>query len=98
MASFTVRIVLHEADSKKYQELHEAMVQSHSAAREIRAGDTSYDLPDGEYIITSGLNAKDLCAAVLKTATSVKATPSPSVLVTEAKARSFFLRKVPGDS
>jgi hypothetical protein len=98
MPQFTVRVVLHGADSKDYEKLHVTMAKNHSAKRQISANDVAYDLPDGEYDITSSFSAADLCGAVHATAVTIKAKPSPSVLVTELGRRAWVLRKVPGDS
>jgi len=98
MASFTIRIVLHEANSDHYQDLHDRMQLDMGALRTIQAGSVTYDLPDGEYIMSSQSTCSDVCALALKTASKVKAKPTPSVLVTESVNRSFILRPVPGDS
>jgi hypothetical protein len=98
VADFTVRVVLHGATSDQYQDLHDAMQNRHGALRQIQGDGVWYDLPDGEYAISSTQAPSALCSAVHATASSVKKTPSPSVLVTQSAGRSFVLRKVPGDS
>lgn len=98
MASFTIRIVLHEANSDHYEDLHDRMQLDMGALRVIQASTGTFDLPDGEYIMSSKLTCPEVCDLAFKTASKVKAKPEPSVLVTEAVNRSFVLLPVPGDS
>lgn len=99
MAKYTVRIVLHEATYEHYESLHDEMLQKLQALRQVKGENgVWYDLPDAEYDVSSKLGKKELCDAVYGIAESVKASPSPSVLVTKSAGRSWRLRKVPDES
>ena len=98
MASFTIRVALHGANSDHYAELHRAMATI--GAKRTIVGDNRivYDLPDGEYELTTGAPIENVLAATKAAAASVKARPQPSVLITEAAARMWNLLPVPGQS
>lgn len=100
MAKFTVRIVLHGVDdSDTYQELHDQMALDLSALRQIQGpSGTWYDLPDGEYDVSSDSTTDEVRAAALAAAMKVQPKPRPSVLVTKSAGRAWNLYPVPGDS
>lgn len=97
MAVFVVRVVLHGADSYDYNDLHDAMIDQAGAKRTITSSEgVVYDLPDGEYYISSSKTRSDVYKQVLQIAKNVK--ENPSILVTESAGITFKLKKVPGDS
>jgi len=99
MATYIVRIVLHEATWDHYTDLHAAMAGWLSAQRVIM-GDSGkwYDLPDGEYYIQSEEIPERLRDAVVEVATRIKPDPMPSVIVTEANYIAWQLRPIGQDS
>jgi len=52
MATFTVRIVLHDADSSEYTKLYEAMYNENFSDIISSDDGINYNMPDGEYTIT----------------------------------------------
>lgn len=98
MAQHTIRIVLHRATEKNYEDLHVGMARL-GASRTIRGGNgVTYDLPDGEYDLSSTSGAVAVRDAVYRVARAVKPETDPSVLVTTSAARAWRLRPVPGQS
>jgi hypothetical protein len=90
MANFTVRVELHKADDDDYENLHAAMERK-GFVRWIKGGDgTVYRLPTAEYNLPDSKVGRDEVLARAKAAAeSVKATPTPWILVTESNGRSW---------
>ncbi|WP_340611975.1 type V toxin-antitoxin system endoribonuclease antitoxin GhoS [Xenorhabdus bharatensis] len=80
-ANFTVRVELHNADSKDYENLHEKM-ENAGFERTITAGGIVYRLPNAEYSISSNESTDEIRNLARNTAKKVK--PNPSVLVTKS--------------
>jgi hypothetical protein len=98
MAQHTIRVVIHGATAKNYDDLHTGMVRL-GANRTIRGDDgVTYDLPDGEYDLSSTSGAVAVRDAVYRVARAVRPDLDPSVLVTTSAARAWRLRPVPGQS
>jgi hypothetical protein len=84
MASFTVRVELHNADSDDYDTLHEKMAEE-GFRRTIIVEGVSYYLPTAEYILDGEFTRK---RTLDKADTAAKETGlAHSILVTEANRR-----------
>lgn len=96
MASFTIRVVLHGANAQHYADLHAGM--AFIGGRRTIIGDNRivYDLPDGEYEMTTTAPIENVLAATKEVAAKIKAQPRPSVFITQAAARMWSLEPVPG--
>ncbi|WP_258086954.1 DUF2622 domain-containing protein [Xenorhabdus bovienii] len=93
MADFTVRIELHNATSSDYETLYDKMKTK--GFRKTTLGERgNYELPSAEYDYSSDTrNCGDVRDLAYDVAKSVK--KDPSVLVTEAKNRSWIgLKKI----
>jgi hypothetical protein len=90
MANFTVRVELHDADDDDYSSLHEAM-EEEGFVRWIMGGDGSKDrLPTAEYnMANSELTRSEVLTRAKRAANSVKSSPTPWIIVTEAVGRSW---------
>lgn len=93
MASFTVRIVLHDADWDDYNKLYEEMGKE-GFSDEISSDEgITYEMPDGEYDISGALTKSDVLIKA-KSAAS-KTGKKYAVLVTKSSGRSWYgLKKV----
>ncbi|ELI5391002.1 type V toxin-antitoxin system endoribonuclease antitoxin GhoS [Vibrio parahaemolyticus] len=93
MASFTVRIVLHDADWEDYNKLYEEM-NKEGFSDEISSNDgTAYELPDGEYTISGNLTKSDVLSKAKNAAS--KTGEKYAVLVTQSSGRTWYgLKKV----
>jgi len=93
MASFTVRIVLHDATWDDYNKLYEEMGKE-GFTDEISSNDgTTYEMPDGEYDISGALTRSDVLAKA-KSAAS-KTVKKYAVFVTQSSGRTWYgLKKV----
>lgn len=88
MASFTVRIVLHDADWDDYNKLYEGM-GNQGFTDEISSNDgTTYKMPDGEYDI-SGLLTKADVLAKAKQASSATGKKY-AIFITESSGRTWY--------
>lgn len=93
MANFTVRVVLYEAEWKHYDKLYENMEKEGFTDEITDSSGTTYELPDGEYNITSTLDKSDILAMAKKAARSTG--KDYSILVTMSNGRTWFnLKKV----
>lgn len=89
MASFTVRVELHDADWDDYEQLHGYM-KKEGFARTIRSDDgITYHLPTAEYNLE---NVNLTGAAVLEKAkrAATKTGKKFGVLVTESNSRTWY--------
>ena len=87
MASFTVRVELHNASWSDYETLHEAMA-AHGLHRTISSSDgKEYQLPMAEYNLVAAVEK----AAVLQMAKQAAAQTGKkaAVLVTDSKGRTW---------
>lgn len=87
MATFTVRVVLHDADSSEYQNLYEAMDNENFSDTISSDDGIKYDMPDGEYTISGSYTKNEIldkAKRAIKT-TNVKG----SVLVTQSNGRTW---------
>ncbi|HCD14298.1 MULTISPECIES: type V toxin-antitoxin system endoribonuclease antitoxin GhoS [Shewanella] len=93
MASFTVRMVLHDADWEDYNKLYEEM-DKEGFSDEISSDDgTTYELPDGEYTISGNLTRSDVLSKAKNAAS--KTGKKYAVLVTQSSGRKWYgLKKV----
>ncbi|HIF9285254.1 TPA: hypothetical protein ACX6SX_000974 [Photobacterium damselae] len=93
MASFTVRMVLHDADWEDYNKLYEEM-NKEGFSEEISSDDgTAYELPDGEYTISGNLTKSDVLSKAKNAAS--KTGEKYAVLVTQSSGRTWYgLKKV----
>ncbi|EHH2507874.1 type V toxin-antitoxin system endoribonuclease antitoxin GhoS [Vibrio antiquarius] len=93
MASFTVRMVLHDADWEDYNKLYEEM-NKEGFSDEISSNDgTAYELPDGEYTISGNLTKSDVLSKAKNAAS--KTGKKYAVLVTQSSGRTWYgLKKV----
>jgi len=88
MASFTVRIVLHDADWDDYNRLYEEMGKE-GFTDEISSDDgITYEMPDGEYNI-SGTLIRSGVLAKAKSAAS-KTGRKYAVFVTQSSGRTWY--------
>lgn len=97
MTRYTIHIVLHGANAKDYERLHELM-DARGARRALLGEDgVWYDLPDGEYDLESDYAVEEVVQRTGALASAVK--PNPSILVTPVQGRRmWWLRPVPEDS
>lgn len=93
MASFTVRIVLYDANWDDYKRLYEEMGKE-GFTDEISSDDgITYEMPDGEYIISGTLTRSDVLAKA-KSAAS-KTGRKYAVFVTQSSGQTWYgLKKV----
>lgn len=87
MATFTVRIVLHDVNSSEYNILYQAM--SDEGFSDIISSDDGidYNMPDGEYTISGNYTKSDILE---KAKRAIKLTGvKGSVLVTNSNGRSW---------
>lgn len=85
MASFTVRVELHDGVWQDYETLHEAMGRV-GFSRTVTANDGStYHLPPAEYIIEGEFTTNDVQAAT--TAAADTTGKSHGILITESVRR-----------
>lgn len=98
MTDYIIRIVLHGANATHYANLHRQMAEA-GASRTIKgASGEVFDLPDGEYVVSSTLGAAELRNRVSGIASSAKAQPDPSVIVAAYSNIAWQLRVSPGQS
>ena len=89
MPNFTVRVELHGADETDYENLHEAMERK-GFVRWIESNGGRYRLPTAEYnLLDAGMDKAKVLEIAKSTASSVKRSPSPWVLVTESAGRTW---------
>lgn len=89
MADFTVRVELQEAESKDYENLHEAMAsQGYSKEIQDEVGNWFY-LPTAEYTTSKNLSTTQVRDQVAEIANAIKV--NPCVLVTQVADRSWQL-------
>lgn len=87
MSIFTVRIVLHDADSGIYKGLYEVMDNEGFSDIISSTEGINYKMPDGEYTITGVYTKSDILEKAKK---AIKATTvTGSVLVTESTGRTW---------
>ncbi|MBS0971889.1 hypothetical protein [Serratia rubidaea] len=92
MASFTVRVELHRADSEDYENLHEKMGEK-GYSREITGSNgKKYKLPDAEYVAIKNMAEVDVVNEVKGIAEKVKS--APSILVTKSEGRAWSLNPI----
>ncbi|EGQ8510880.1 hypothetical protein K6U44_13540 [Vibrio parahaemolyticus] len=93
MASFTVRMVLHDADWEDYNKFYEEM-NKEGFSDEISSDDgTAYELPDGEYTISGNLTKSDVLSKAKNAAS--KTGKKYAALVTQSSGRTWYgLKKV----
>ena len=60
MATFTVRIVLHDADSSEYSVLYEAMNDEEFSDIISSEDGIDYNMPDGEYTISGNYTKSNI--------------------------------------
>lgn len=88
MAKFTTRIVLHDADSEDYDDLHDHMDQE-GFTDEISSNDgTKYKMPDAEYDISGQMALNDVMAKAKRAAG--KTGKKYQVFITESAGRKWF--------
>lgn len=87
MASFTTRVVLHDADWKHYEALHGHMQQQGFARTITSDAGQTYELPDAEYDYTGEVTP----AQVLEKAKAAAGRTGKtfSVLVTQSAGRTW---------
>lgn len=93
MASFTVRIVLHDANWDDYNNLYDEMSKE-GFTDEISSGDgTTYEMPGGEYDISGTLTRSDVLVKA-KSAAS-KTSKKYAIFITQSSGRTWYgLKKV----
>lgn len=96
MSTFTVRVELHSATDKDYENLHIKM-EAHGYKRYVPGTDSSgasgiWRLPTAEYDFEADLSARQVRDAVKAIADSIR--PKAWVLVTEVKTRSWNTEKI----
>lgn len=93
MATFTVRVVLYDADWDDYEDLYGYM-DSQRFDKTITSDDgVTYQLPDAEYNYEGSITRSDVLKKA-KTA-AAKTNKKYSVFVTESKGRTWYnLEKV----
>ncbi|KER01564.1 type V toxin-antitoxin system endoribonuclease antitoxin GhoS [Photorhabdus temperata] len=82
MANFTVRVELHDANSKDYEKLHEKMENAGFERTITTTSGKIYHLPDAEYSITSDKSTDEIKDLARDTAKKVKS--NPAILVTKS--------------
>ena len=89
MASFTVRVELHDdPTSEDYDTLHEAM-ENEGFSRIIKdSKGTEYHLPDAEYIISGSFTKQNVLQKAKNAASQTG--KDYSVLVTESNGRTWY--------
>jgi hypothetical protein len=87
MASFTVRVELHDADESDYETLHEAM-EDQGFSRTIVVNGVRRHLPTAEYVIDGSHTRVAVMEKAMKAAK--KTLEEYSVLVTESKGRRVY--------
>jgi hypothetical protein len=90
MASFTVRVELHDADDNDYASLHVAMAEQ-GFVRWIQGGNGSRcRLPTAEYnMADTAMDRSGVLKRSKAAANSVKPEPPPWILVTESVGRTW---------
>ena len=88
MSSFTVRVELHNATEKDYENLHRFMADQGFKRTIISANNVEYQLPTAEYIITDDNLTLSLTLGKAKSAAK-KTKKEYEVLTTEAIGISF---------
>ena len=87
MATFTVRIVLHDADSSEYSVLYEAMNDEEFSDIISSEDGIDYNMPDGEYTISGNYTKSNILE---KAKRAIKPTGvKGSVLVTHSNGRTW---------
>ncbi|WP_337927194.1 type V toxin-antitoxin system endoribonuclease antitoxin GhoS [Xenorhabdus griffiniae] len=82
MANFTVRVELHNANSKDYDRLHEKMENAGFERAITTESGRVFQLPDAEYSISSTKSTQEVCDLARDTAKKIKS--NPSILVTKS--------------
>ncbi len=92
MASFTTRVVLHEAESGDYENLHDYM-KDKGFKRTIKSKKGNvYEMPEAEYNYSGNDTLDNVMDKAKKAATLTKR--KYSVLITQSKRRKWYnLRK-----
>ncbi|MBH2810150.1 type V toxin-antitoxin system endoribonuclease antitoxin GhoS [Serratia liquefaciens] len=92
MASFTVRVELHKADSEDYENLHEKMKAKGYNREIVDSAGKKYKLPSAEYTATKNMTSSQVVNEVVEIAAKVK--PNPDVLVTKSDGRAWQLTQL----
>jgi hypothetical protein len=87
MASFTVRVELHDADASDYAKLDETMKEEGFERWMVGTDGAKHRLPTGEYHIDSTLQLETIMDHAGEAADSVKPDPPPAIVITEAVRR-----------
>ncbi|MBJ6724166.1 hypothetical protein [Geomesophilobacter sediminis] len=87
MASFTIRVVLHDADWEEYAELHQYMEEKGFSRTITSKSGVTYALPDAEYNFAGDEKLEDVL--ILAKAAAAKTKRRHSILVTESKGRTW---------
>lgn len=87
MASFTTRVILHDADDDDYLLLHEKMDEEGFSTIIVSDDGTVYELPPAEYNYEGEITRSDVLAKAKAAAAATKR--KSGILVTEAKGRSW---------
>ncbi len=82
MASFTVRVELHNADSDDYENLHQQMEAAGFSRTIVTTSGEVYHLPNAEYSYTGNKETEYVRDLARDTAKRVKA--NPAILVTKS--------------
>lgn len=88
MASFTVRIVLHDADWDDYNTLYEEMSKEGFTDEIFSSDGIKYEMPDGEYDISGAMTKSDVMAKA-KRACSYTGKKY-AVFVTQSSGRTWY--------
>lgn len=90
MTNYTVRVELHGADDDDYGNLHAAM-EDEGFVRWIKGSDGDKErLPTAEYNMpNTDIDRSEVLRRAKTAANSVKASPTPWILVTESAGRTW---------
>lgn len=98
MAAYIIRVVLHGATAAQYAALHKGMLNGGAKRTILGANGLAFDLPDGEYVLSSSLVATKIRDIVADIARAAKTSPDPSLIVAAYTDIAWQLRPVPGQS
>lgn len=88
MASFTTRVVLHDAEWEDYDELHQYLANAGFARTVTSDKGTTYHLPEAEYDFSGNIARSDVLDMVKSAA--ARTGKRYSVLVTESAGRTWY--------
>ena len=95
MPIFTVRVELHRAAEADHRRVNAAMEQA-GYKRQVTSDDGAvYELPAGEFDLVANATASQVMEHAYGVVVGVKATPDPSILVTQASFRAWNLPTQP---